>query len=429
MKVRRLVLIACGVLVAIFASIAIAVHYLDPRALAASFAASVKADTGRELSFGEVEIRLLPRPALELSQVRFGNAAWGAQPWLAQVGSVRADFDALALLAGRLRLKGVALSNASVSLETDREGNGNWVMGSGEGRVPAWLKSLEIDAINLQALAVSYRNGATGKTTQLQFDTAEFSASSASSPIHLALRMTFDGKPVEASATFGALAALLANESAYPVELNARLGAASVGMKGTIDNLRELGGLRLAAQAQAPEFAELAALFGATVAPIGAFRGEAQVTGAATAFEFSGMNVEIGARERIGLTARGTLKGSVAAGGGYEWNSGGVEVVLQGAQFGDLARWSGRPVPALGPYRIAARAAGSMAAPGLTAIDAKIGGRDAPGIILRGTIANARAASGIDLKMEATASAWWRIGTAAAPRLPPFRARDRKSVV
>ena len=119
-------------------------------------------------------------------------------------------------------------------------------------------------------------------------------------------------------------------------------------MHGTIDQLHEFGGFRLALRAQAPELAELAALFGAIVPSLGPFRAAAQLTGTAVAPVFSGIDVEVGTPERMGLTARGELTGRVTAGGGFEWQSSGIDLVIQGAQFSDLDGWVGRPLPALG---------------------------------------------------------------------------------
>ncbi len=107
-RLKRLAVAARVLLVAVVAALVFALHYLNPRSLAASLAASVKAHTGRELSFGEVRVRFLPRPALVLSDVRLRNAEWGSQPLLAQFGRVNADIDALALLSGRLRAGVVA---------------------------------------------------------------------------------------------------------------------------------------------------------------------------------------------------------------------------------------------------------------------------------------------------------------------------------
>ncbi len=227
MRVKQLAVAACVLLVAALAAIAIAVHYLDPRSLATSLAASVKADTGRELQFGDVGVKFLPQPAIVLSGVRFGNAAWGSQPWLAQADRVSADIDALALLTGRVRIKHIAVTGASVLLETDRDGTGNWVMGIGGHGAPAWLKSLEIDEIALEALAFTYRDGTTGKATSVQIDSARIAADSTSGPIHVSARGTFDGKSIEVTGTIGALSALIANAPAYPVDIEGKFGAAS----------------------------------------------------------------------------------------------------------------------------------------------------------------------------------------------------------
>ena len=128
----------------------------------------------------------------------------------------------------------------------------------------------------------------------------------------------------------------------------------------------------------------------------------------------------------MGLTARGELTGRISAGGGFEWQSSGIDLVIQGAQFSDLDGWFGRPLPAFGRFRIAMNLAGSMAAPGLSAIDMTVGGGETPEIKLRGTVADARAASGIDLQLQASAADWWRSEAVAnAMRLPPFRASAR----
>jgi len=335
-------------LVAALVALAIAFHYhFDPHSLARSLAASVKADTGRELEFGEVGFRLLPRPALVLSEVRFGNAAWGSQPWLAQAGEVDADISLLELLAGRLRIEHVEVTHASVLLETDRDGNGNWVMGRADAGSPAWLKAIEIDEISLEEVAFTYRDGATGKTTPVHIDSARLAAGSAAAPIRFDARAAFDGRKMEVAGTIGALAELIANAPAYPVDLDGKSGAASVSVHGTIDQPRDFGRFNLALRAQLPDVADGVAVFGATAPPLGSFSGTAQLTG-------------------------------------------------------------------------------TLAAPGLSAIDATFGGGGTPEIKLHGAVADLRAASGIDLQLTAAANEWWRPATVSdGPRLPPFRASAR----
>ena len=225
MKFKKLAVIAGVSLVAAIAALAIAVHLYDARSLALSLAASVKADTGRELQFGDVKINVLPRPAVVLSDVRFGNAAWGSQPWLARAGRVHATVDALELLAGRLRIRHIEMSDAVVLLETNREGIGNWVTGSADANSLAWLKTIEIGAFSLEKLALTYRDGTTGSAMSAQLDSARLVAGSATAPIRLDVRATVNGKKVEVVGTLGALGALIANGPGYTVEVDGVSGS------------------------------------------------------------------------------------------------------------------------------------------------------------------------------------------------------------
>ncbi len=103
---------------------------------------------------------------------------------------------------------------------------------------------------------------------------------------------------MEATGTIGTLSAMIAN-TAFPVDLQIKLGAASLSVHGSVDKPRDLGALGLSLQAQAPEFAEVVALFGATVPPLGPLRGAAQLSGSLDAPVFAGIDVAAGTSERM----------------------------------------------------------------------------------------------------------------------------------
>ena len=422
MRLKRLVITAFVLLATVLAAVAIAAALLVPRWLAPKVAEIVSTETGRELSVGEAALTLTPWPALVLSQLRFANAPWGSQPWLAQAGRASAELDVWALLSGRLRIRHVMLRDATVLLETDASGTGNWVVGAAGAAKPASPDAFWVERLTLQSVAFTYRDGQTGKATPVQIDSALVIAAAAGQAIELSARSTVGGAPVEASGTIGPLAAILAN-TPYAVNLEGKFGAASVSVHGSIDRPRELGGFNLAVQVKAVELADVVALFGAKVTPAGPLRGAAQVGGTLAAPLFTAIDVAAGTSGRMALTARGEIAGKRAAAGGFEWQSSGLDLLVEGAQLSDLARWLGTSLPALGAYRIAARAAGTPAAPALPSIDIAVGGRGTPQITLRGNIADLRAASGIDVKVTASSTAWWQLGTAAGgQRVPPFRA-------
>jgi len=418
-------------LIAAAIAIVVATHVLVPRLLA-NLAETVKADTGRELSIGEVGVTLLPLPAVMLRQVRFANASWGSQPWLAQAESVNVQIDVVALLSHRLHIRQIALHDASVLIETDAGGNGNWVLAptavapqAAAVRAPAWLDTTELDELTSRALLLSYRDGATGRTQSLRLDALEAAASAASEPMRVRIEGAIGATKVTATGTIGALATLIANAPAYPVDMDCEIGAASIGVHGSIDTPLTLRTLNLALRAQAPDIAGFAALTGAGVPSLGPFGATASVAGSTTAPVFRDIDIEAGSAELMQVSVRGELEGSVSAAGGYEWRSAGIDLVAEGKQFGDLQAWIDRPLPALGAYRISARVSGTPAAPALSALDVAAGGDSMPKINVSGAIGNVRAADGIDLKIEAKATRPWRLDAKSATRLPPFRASLR----
>ena len=425
MRFRRWALIGGALILAAWAALLIVVKQLDAGSLAQSLAQSVEASTGRQLSIGEARLKILPRPAVVLSNVRFANAEWGSQPSLAEAGRVYAAIDLMQLLGGRLRIKHVELSQANVLFETGPDGTGNWRMGRNDATAPPSLAALDIDEVTLEAVQVTYRNGKTAETTQVAIETASFSTS-AQGMLRIAVRAQHAIRKVDFEGTVGALTGLLADTPAWPVDLKGKIGGATVSVHGNIDVPRELRGINLNLNAQIPEFADYIGQIGAKVPPLGAFRGSTRLTGSVDAPVFSEIDMELGTQERMRLAIRGELAGALMPAGAYDWRSNGLDFDLQGTQFGELGQWYGRTLPAWGAYHIVARATGPGAAPAFQAIDAQFGGGERPEIRVRGAIGNWRTMSGLDVRVTASAKEWWRsVLVPEAPPLPPFRASAR----
>jgi len=340
--IKRLAIIACVLVVATIAASAITVHFVDPRSLAQSFAATIKADTGRELAFSDVKIKLLPRPTLHVSQLRLGNAAWATQPWLVEVDRASVELDPLALLAGRLHARQIELSGVSAWLETDADGVGNWLIGAKtRSSTPEWLKTIEIDEIALQAIALDYRQGSSGETSSLRLDSLRIERPLAPQAIRIKASATVDTKRVEATATVGDLATLLANAPDYPVDFACRYGAARLDAYGSIDRPLGPGILNLALNVEAPEPDEL---FGASAPPLGALRGTARLTGAPSAPALAEIDIAIGGKAMPELTLRGKIANPRAASG--------VDLQLTAAAADWWLPESGAHLP---PFRLSTR--------------------------------------------------------------------------
>lgn len=81
---------------------------------------------GREVSIGELHIRWDDPLGLEVTELRVANAAWGSRPDMIRIGRFAALLDLGALWRGTLRYERLRIVDATIVLERDEAGTGNW---------------------------------------------------------------------------------------------------------------------------------------------------------------------------------------------------------------------------------------------------------------------------------------------------------------
>ena len=69
--------------------------------------------------------------AIEFSDLRIANASWGSVPDMVRVGHLSALIDVRSLLRGVLRYENLRIEDATIVLERDQAGIGNWKFGGG----------------------------------------------------------------------------------------------------------------------------------------------------------------------------------------------------------------------------------------------------------------------------------------------------------
>jgi len=86
--------------------------------------------TGRELLIeGRLDIKLGRTLAIEASEVKFANTAWGSRPFMASVDRLAGEVALLPLLKGILDV-GLSIDRPDVLLEINASGQGNWEIGA-----------------------------------------------------------------------------------------------------------------------------------------------------------------------------------------------------------------------------------------------------------------------------------------------------------
>lgn len=283
--------------VALFATVLAIVNSTDFNAYKDWVAAQVKAATGRDLVLaGNVEVGLSLTPSVTINQVSFRNAEWGSEPAMLRFEKLTAEIELLPLLSDRIVIRRVILSDADVLLETNARDEGNWAMapaGAAGGGSAAPLP--HVGEVEIERLALRFRNGVTGKTTRLDIDQLTARSDGADGAITLALRAAVDGRPLAIDGTTGALRQFTAGP--LPLDLKGRLDELTFAIAGQIADPGSLDGISLDLSLASPKPVSLGAF---TLPGAGPYRLAGQLTGADGSFQLGAASGRVGESDFTG---------------------------------------------------------------------------------------------------------------------------------
>jgi uncharacterized protein involved in outer membrane biogenesis len=232
-----------GLLLLVIVAVGITLRKFDANELIGPIQQHVRDATGRELTIrGGAELKLALEPKLVIDDVSLGNAAWGASPQMLTAKRIEAQVALLPLLKRRVDVVRFTLIEPTISLETDGKGNGNWQIGAGQGdgggtRSPGGLAFGDLVISNG---TMTYRDGGTGKITNIAIETLTLHSRDAQSPISAQFRGKVDDIAISVEGDLGPLDALLQRRWPYPVTLRGEVNGqkASVTTKMSIDGAR-----------------------------------------------------------------------------------------------------------------------------------------------------------------------------------------------
>ncbi len=75
---------------------------------------------------GAFELQVLPSVSVLAERVRIGNAEWGSKPQMLEIGRFSTHVGLWSLISGPVDVRSLELSDVSILLERNREGDGNW---------------------------------------------------------------------------------------------------------------------------------------------------------------------------------------------------------------------------------------------------------------------------------------------------------------
>ena len=317
MRIRRvltgLVIVVVGATAAVFAI----VNSIDFNNYKDVVAAEVKAATGRDLVLaGDVKVAVSLTPRLEVQQVSFRNADWGTEPQMLKLDRLEADVELLPLLSSQIRIKHIRLVGADILLETDKKGQGNWVMGNG-GAASGSAPLPDIAEASIENATIRFKNGVTGQ--QRRFVVDKLTLADSDTPGRLAF--SIDGKVDAAPLSVKGLTGNLANfvQGPLPIDATGQLAGADLGIKGQVAEPATLKGLVLDLSLSGKSAADLGPLVGASL-PAGKIDFRGKLTAENGKFAFDSLTLALGGSDLSGnvdldtTTAPLTVNASLAAG-------------------------------------------------------------------------------------------------------------------
>jgi uncharacterized protein involved in outer membrane biogenesis len=296
MRWGRLLVVFVLVLAALFGAAIVALNSIDWSVYRDEIADQVRAATGRELRIeGELGLRLGLQPGVQITEVTLSNAEWAADPEMLTLDRFLVRLRLLPLFSGNVVVSRLELSGLNVLLETNAEGEGNWVFASEAGESsaedpPAESEEapgadLEGEGIALQThigriliedIRLRYVDGVSGAEQQVSLDRFEAHSEQGGATLEIALQGAYNEQPFELESTLEGTAGVLGG-GGLGLQLTARAAGATVELEGRLEKPLETKGIDLAFAVHGDDLARLSEIAGAEVPDYGAYRVEGKV--------------------------------------------------------------------------------------------------------------------------------------------------------
>jgi uncharacterized protein involved in outer membrane biogenesis len=271
---RLLLKIIGGIAILVVIALAVFINTFDINKYKPEIIAMVKEKTGRDFEIkGDLRLGYSLIPTVKVGGVSFGNAKWGSKPEMVTIGDFEARISLLPLLSGNVSVNRLVLSDTDILLETRKDGRGNWQLeapatGKQKAReIPTTSKTgktlgFSINEVHIKKSKLTYRDGATGKTTVASIDTLEASSKGfTQSAMTLAMKAAYNTIPIEATGEMGSLASFTSNKN-YPLNLKVTVNDVVLQVDGKIDKPMQAAGLDVDVKLDAPTLDTFAKISG-----------------------------------------------------------------------------------------------------------------------------------------------------------------------
>lgn len=274
MRLGTKLYIAGGLIGALAAAVSAVFVIADVNAFRTEIAAAIEAETGRKIVFGgDIALSLGRTTALTVHDVRLANVAGGSGPDMLRVAKASAEVAVLPLWRGEIVIQRLVLHGADILIDIDRQGRTNFdflAAGSASAlKAPAGGGEFllqRIGDVDIRNSKVTIRDARDGQTQRLSLRRLRLRDASSENRVRIAAkgRLDIDGValPFDLEGRVGRIAALVARDKPYPVDMRGTVGGVTVAAAGTVADPFAVAGLALRVDLSADDLKPFEPLFG-----------------------------------------------------------------------------------------------------------------------------------------------------------------------
>jgi len=222
---------------------------------------------GRQISVATLRIGWRNPLAVELTDLRLANAAWGSQPDMLRIEKVVATIDLTSLLRGAVRYQTLQLENPVLLLERDSNGIGNWHLEANPGA--SGLAVIPRDRTQFPTLIdfalrqgkITYR--ATQSDLRLDFHDLAIRSAGDDQNVAVTLDGAYNDFPTRLTATTDSYGVLRDASVPFGADFSIASAGSTIGFAGTMSEPLDFEGVRGKIQIDAKRLGDFLRLFGA----------------------------------------------------------------------------------------------------------------------------------------------------------------------
>ncbi len=391
--------------------------------------------TGRELTLrGNIQLKIGFRPALTVEDAHLENVSWGSRPELVKINRLELQVALLPLIRGDIDVRRFILVEPDILLERDKSGRWNMGLKREEGKADAEVKKEEeaeewelplfaLNRLQIKRGRLTYKDGQSGKTYSVTLDSVVAAAANNDSPVAITVRGAYGGRSFEVAGTLGPLTSLADPDKAWPLNLVAKTGRATIGVDGVIKDVANAKDFSFIIKTEGESTADITDLIKiADVPELSPFKVTGKIADPNGRLTIENLNARMGTETLAKVDVMGVIKDPLAKRGID------LKIAIRGKNLATMEKLLRKPLYLKGPFHATGRLTDTDGRLTVENFKAQMGHLKLARLKLSGTVNDLLAQREFDLKFHVQGKNLVNLEKVLKLSIPlkgPFRASGR----